>query len=178
MGRILVLAGVNGAGKSSLLGTWLEAEGLSWFNPDSFTRRLVELGPQATYNDRETVRSWFGARGDAWDGWKWEASFAYGQFTQDQVRAAIVAAFSGQDGGSRARIGTTLYVSRFYAPVALLGSWAQIVYIKIGSTNAPAASFTASVAGSTMTVTAVAGGTLAVGQTIVDPQGGLAAGPL
>lgn len=44
MGRILVLAGVNGAGKSSLLGTWLEAEGLGWFNPDSFTRRLVEAG--------------------------------------------------------------------------------------------------------------------------------------
>ncbi|WP_422352455.1 hypothetical protein [Stenotrophomonas sp. AR026] len=42
MGRILVLAGVNGAGKSSLLGTWLEAEGLGWFNPDSFTRRVVE----------------------------------------------------------------------------------------------------------------------------------------
>lgn len=44
MGRILVLAGVNGAGKSSLLGTWLEADGLAWFNPDSFTRRLVEAG--------------------------------------------------------------------------------------------------------------------------------------
>ncbi|EMR4107114.1 MULTISPECIES: AAA family ATPase [Stenotrophomonas] len=44
MGRILVLAGVNGAGKSSLLGTWLDADGLSWFNPDSFTRRLVDAG--------------------------------------------------------------------------------------------------------------------------------------
>ena len=44
MGRILVLAGVNGAGKSSLLGTWLEAAGLSWFNPDAFTRGLVEAG--------------------------------------------------------------------------------------------------------------------------------------
>lgn len=44
MGRILVLAGVNGAGKSSLLGTWLEAEGLSWFNPDAFTRGLIEAG--------------------------------------------------------------------------------------------------------------------------------------
>ncbi|KAG0774937.1 hypothetical protein G6F21_014039 [Rhizopus arrhizus] len=44
MGRILVLAGVHGAGKSSLLGTWLEAEGLSWFTPDSFPRRLVEAG--------------------------------------------------------------------------------------------------------------------------------------
>jgi predicted ABC-type ATPase len=44
MGRILVLAGVNGAGKSSLLGTLLEAKGLSWYNPDAFTRALVEAG--------------------------------------------------------------------------------------------------------------------------------------
>ncbi|WP_313244208.1 hypothetical protein [Stenotrophomonas rhizophila] len=44
MGQILVLAGVNGAGKSSLLGTWLEADGLTWFNPDSFTRALVQAG--------------------------------------------------------------------------------------------------------------------------------------
>lgn len=55
-----------------------------------FTRRLIELGPQATYNDRETVRSWFGARGDAWGNWKWETSFAYGQFVQDQVRAGEI----------------------------------------------------------------------------------------
>lgn len=44
MARILVLAGVNGAGKSSLLGTWLRDAGLTWFNPDAFTRRLVEQG--------------------------------------------------------------------------------------------------------------------------------------
>ncbi len=44
MGRILVLAGVNGAGKSSLLGPLLEEQGLSWFNPDTYTRSLVELG--------------------------------------------------------------------------------------------------------------------------------------
>ncbi|HBZ48030.1 MAG TPA: hypothetical protein DEO93_12700 [Stenotrophomonas sp.] len=44
MARILVLAGVNGAGKSSLLGTWLRDAALTWFNPDSFTRRLVEQG--------------------------------------------------------------------------------------------------------------------------------------
>ncbi|MCS4233050.1 hypothetical protein [Stenotrophomonas sp. BIGb0135] len=44
MGRILVLAGVNGAGKSSLLGTLLEAQGLSWYNPDAFTRALVQAG--------------------------------------------------------------------------------------------------------------------------------------
>ncbi|HEY0335352.1 MAG TPA: hypothetical protein VGC74_16890 [Stenotrophomonas sp.] len=44
MARILVLAGVNGAGKSSLLGEMLRADGATWFNPDSFTRELVDAG--------------------------------------------------------------------------------------------------------------------------------------
>ncbi|APP73908.1 hypothetical protein BJD12_00025 [Xanthomonas vesicatoria ATCC 35937] len=44
MGNILVLAGVNGAGKSSLLGSLLQEDGASWFNPDAFTRALVEQG--------------------------------------------------------------------------------------------------------------------------------------
>lgn len=44
MARILVLAGVNGAGKSSLLGAMLAEDGAAWFNPDAFTRRLVEHG--------------------------------------------------------------------------------------------------------------------------------------
>ncbi|WP_269790848.1 hypothetical protein [Stenotrophomonas sp. Iso1] len=44
MASILVLAGVNGAGKSSLLGMMLREDGASWFNPDAFTRQLVERG--------------------------------------------------------------------------------------------------------------------------------------
>ncbi len=44
MARILVLAGVNGAGKSSLLGMLLQHDGATWFNPDAFTRQLVERG--------------------------------------------------------------------------------------------------------------------------------------
>ncbi|MEN4904434.1 hypothetical protein [Luteimonas sp. TWI1416] len=44
MGRILVLAGINGAGKSSLLGAMLREDGANWFNPDSFTQALVEAG--------------------------------------------------------------------------------------------------------------------------------------
>lgn len=44
MARILVLAGVNGAGKSSLLGMMLAEDGATWFNPDAFTRQLVERG--------------------------------------------------------------------------------------------------------------------------------------
>lgn len=39
---LYVLAGVNGAGKSSVGGHLLERAGLSWFNPDTFARELVE----------------------------------------------------------------------------------------------------------------------------------------
>lgn len=42
---ILVLAGVNGAGKSSVGGALLADAGLNWFNPDTYARALVaELG--------------------------------------------------------------------------------------------------------------------------------------
>lgn len=38
---IFVLAGVNGAGKSSVGGSILRAHGLTWFNPDTFSRDLM-----------------------------------------------------------------------------------------------------------------------------------------
>jgi predicted ABC-type ATPase len=38
---LYVLAGVNGAGKSSIGGYLLEQAGLAWFNPDSFARELM-----------------------------------------------------------------------------------------------------------------------------------------
>ncbi|HEY0120664.1 MAG TPA: baseplate J/gp47 family protein [Rhizobium sp.] len=94
----------------------------------------------------------------------------------EQIQDAIISAFAGGDGGSRAKIGTTLYASRFYAPIAALGSWVQLVSIEIGSTNNASASFTASIADTTMTVSAVASGTLAVGQTISDTTGNLIVG--
>jgi predicted ABC-type ATPase len=37
---LFVLAGVNGAGKSSVGGHLLERAGLAWFNPDTFAREL------------------------------------------------------------------------------------------------------------------------------------------
>lgn len=44
MGRpvLFVLAGVNGAGKSSIGGHVLVQAGLNWFNPDSFARALMD----------------------------------------------------------------------------------------------------------------------------------------
>lgn len=52
-----------------------------------------------------------------------------------QVQAAIISAFNGQDGGDRARIGSTIYASRYYAAVAALGSWVRIVSITVNSAN-------------------------------------------
>ncbi len=53
---LYVLAGVNGAGKSSIGGYLLEQQGLSWFNPDTFARELMA----ATGCDQGT------ANGKAW----------------------------------------------------------------------------------------------------------------
>jgi predicted ABC-type ATPase len=45
MGRpvLFVLAGVNGAGKSSIGGHLLEQAGQTWFNPDTFARELIAV---------------------------------------------------------------------------------------------------------------------------------------
>lgn len=83
------------------------------------------------------------------------------------IADAVLAAFSGSDGGQRARIGGTLLASRFYSGIATLGTWAQIVSVKIGSSGNPAAAFTAAIAGTVMTVSAVTSGALAVGQTVM-----------
>jgi len=88
-----------------------------------------------------------------------------------QIQAAIVAAFAGADGGSRAKIGSLLLASRYYAPIIALGSWAQqIISVQIGRT-AVGASVTGSISGNTLTVSAVASGTVAVGQAIIDQSG-------
>lgn len=53
---LFVLAGVNGAGKSSIGGYLLEQRNLPWFNPDTFARELVAMSrcDQATAN----VHAW------------------------------------------------------------------------------------------------------------------------
>jgi len=48
-----------------------------------------------------------------------------------QIRQVVLAAFNGEDGGPRARIGATLYSSRFYAGISALGMWAQIVDVSL-----------------------------------------------
>jgi predicted ABC-type ATPase len=49
---LFVLAGVNGAGKSSIGGHLLERQNITWFNPDTFARELAAASgcDQATAN--------------------------------------------------------------------------------------------------------------------------------
>jgi predicted ABC-type ATPase len=44
-GTITVLAGINGAGKSSVAGAFLRASGGDYYNPDEFTRTLLRQNP-------------------------------------------------------------------------------------------------------------------------------------
>lgn len=48
------------------------------------------------------------------------------------VKAAIVATFTGANGSQRARIGGKIFASNYYAAVAVLGSAVSILQIKIG----------------------------------------------
>jgi hypothetical protein len=88
------------------------------------------------------------------------------------IQNAIVAAFAGEDGGPRARIGAELFASRFYAPVAALGSWVQIISIQIGCQNNSTAHCAAgSISGTAFTESGGTTGTFAIGQTLVDASG-------
>lgn len=53
---LLVLAGVNGAGKSSVAGERLRAAGLDYFNPDEVTRQLCETGFSETEANSQAWR--------------------------------------------------------------------------------------------------------------------------
>jgi len=81
-----------------------------------------------------------------------------------QIQVAILAAFNGQDDGTRARIGSTIYASRYYAAVTLLGAWAQVISILVGSNASPDASTTGAIAATALTVSSGTG--IAVGQFV------------
>ncbi len=52
----------------------------------AWDRRFDEVGGQITENERRTIRSWAGLRGQLSDSWRWEASAGFGQYNQDQWR--------------------------------------------------------------------------------------------
>jgi hypothetical protein len=79
------------------------------------------------------------------------------------IDTAITNAFTGADGGTRARIGSTIYASRYYSGIAAIGAWAQIISIQIGLAGA---NFTGAISGTALTVSGVTG-TVAIGQLLV-----------
>lgn len=58
------------------------------------------------------------------------------------TRQAIINAFNGLDGGQRARIGSTLYASRFYASISQLSPSVSILSLLLGTSTPTAASLT------------------------------------
>lgn len=55
--EILVLAGTNGAGKSSVAGAAVRARGGEYFNPDEATRRILEARPGASA-EQANIDAW------------------------------------------------------------------------------------------------------------------------
>jgi hypothetical protein len=76
----------------------------------------------------------------------------------------------------KARISSTIYVTQYVAAISLLGAWAQVASIKIGSANTPDAVVIGHISGNTLTVTAVTSGTLVVNDALTDPLGLIANG--
>ena len=54
-GRISVLAGTNGAGKSSIAGQMVRDGGGQYFNPDEVARRILELSPTLTQTEANAL---------------------------------------------------------------------------------------------------------------------------
>ena len=54
-GCIAALAGVNGAGKSSVIGALLRSRGGAYFNPDEYTRELIAANPGLSESDANSA---------------------------------------------------------------------------------------------------------------------------
>lgn len=52
---IVVLAGVNGAGKSSIAGSALRAKGQNWYNPDELARAMHEQYPDGSPDEIDGI---------------------------------------------------------------------------------------------------------------------------
>src|ERR1700723_3069816 len=53
--EIYVLAGTNGAGKSSVIGAMILKQGATYFNPDEATKRILAANPGVTLDDANSA---------------------------------------------------------------------------------------------------------------------------
>ncbi|MBV7314224.1 TonB-dependent receptor domain-containing protein [Shewanella sp. NIFS-20-20] len=56
------------------------SKGIKW------DRNFGEVGNIINENERKTIRTWAGLRGNVWDTWEWDVSVGYGKFNQEQER--------------------------------------------------------------------------------------------
>lgn len=56
------------------------------------------------------------------------------------IKNAVISAFTGQDGGSRARIGSSIFAGRYYAPISATSPYVEIISVFVGTTSSPTAS--------------------------------------
>ena len=93
------------------------------------------------------------------------------------VQAAVVGVISGTiTTSATAQQGGTIYAASFVSALTSLWPNAQVIQVLLGSINNPTSAFTAYISAATMTVSSVASGTLAVGQTLVDQTGNVLPG--
>ena len=53
-----------------------------------------------------------------------------------QVQNAVISAFNGEDGGTRATIGSRILATRYTGPVMALGAWATVISLNVGTSAA------------------------------------------
>jgi len=94
------------------------------------------------------------------------------------IQNAILNAFIGADGGTRAQMGSNILASRYYAGITTLGSWAALSGLTMGAEIAPYAAVItgSSISGNTLTVGSVSSGALAIGQVLTDTTGDIVLG--
>lgn len=56
------------------------------------------------------------------------------------IQNAVLSAFTGQDGGSRARIGSSIFAGRYYAPVSSTSPYVEILSVYVGTAASPTGS--------------------------------------
>ncbi len=90
---ILVLAGVNGAGKSSVIGSMLNDEKLTFFNPDQFAKQLLAVNASLTIEDANAIAWDYGkekleAAIKAGENWAFETTLGGNTITRLLIQAA------------------------------------------------------------------------------------------
>ncbi len=84
------------------------------------------------------------------------------------IQSAIINAAAGADGGVPVATGATVFGARYYAPVTAADPNCEVISVQVGL-SANACVFSGSISNTTLTVSAITSGTLAVGQIVTGP---------